>query len=126
MAAHRRLAGGEIAGDDDEPLALRQAIAQIGHRLAVRPAFKIESGIGRQLERASGEAIELIVHRTLPWGSGAAGVAQADERRADKKAVATVLVTGVDRSRCVAGEVATTAPRRGGRTRWRRESKEER
>src|SRR3546814_3505363 len=58
---------------------------------------------------------ELIVHRTLPWGSGSEGVAQADERRADQPAVETVLVKGVDRRRCVAGQVAPQAPRIGGR-----------
>src|SRR3546814_17907669 len=68
MPDQRCLAGADIAGDDDEALALRQAIAQIGHCLPVRAAFEIESGIGRQLERASGEAIELIVHRKFPLG----------------------------------------------------------
>ena len=66
MADQRRLARADIAGDDDEAFALRQPIAKVGHRLAVRSALEIESGIGRQLERASGEAVELIVHRSNP------------------------------------------------------------
>jgi hypothetical protein len=63
MADERRLARAHVAGDDDEAFTLREAITQIGHRLAVRAAFEIEMRVGRQLERPAGETIELIVHR---------------------------------------------------------------
>src|SRR3546814_7519729 len=45
MTHQRRLSRSDIAGDNDKALALRQTIAQIGHRLAVRRAFKIEMRI---------------------------------------------------------------------------------
>src|SRR3546814_17774458 len=88
MPDQRCLAGADIAGDDDEALALRQAIAQIGHCLTVRAAFEIESGIGRQLERASGEAIEMIVHRTFPLG-----LDQKESRKPKKGAPSSWLLT---------------------------------
>src|SRR3546814_7192892 len=53
MADQRRLARADIAGDDDEALALRQAIAEIGHRLAVRGGLEPEARIGRSEEHTS-------------------------------------------------------------------------
>src|SRR5690606_38527152 len=50
------------AGDDDEAFALRQAIAQIRQRLAMRRALEIEMRVRRELERSALQSIELIVH----------------------------------------------------------------
>ncbi len=63
MPDQRCLARADVAGDDDETFALREAIAEVGHRFAVGAAFEIEMRVWRQLERTPGETIELIVHR---------------------------------------------------------------
>ncbi|QYU70774.1 hypothetical protein J4558_11955 [Leptolyngbya sp. 15MV] len=61
----RRLARPHLAGDDDEPLRLREAISQIRQCLAVRSALEIELRVGRELEGASGQAIEVVEHRAF-------------------------------------------------------------
>jgi hypothetical protein len=61
----RRLARTDLAGDDNEALALTEAIAEIAHRLLVADAFKVELRIGSQLEGASAEAVELLVHEVV-------------------------------------------------------------
>ena len=50
MRDQRRFARADLAGDDDEPFALVQAIAKIGQRLLVRDALKEIGGVGRELE----------------------------------------------------------------------------
>ena len=69
MADQGRLAGADLAGDDDEALALGEAVAEIGHRLAVRAAVEPEARIGGQLEGLSGEAVTIGVHKTSPAGA---------------------------------------------------------
>ena len=66
MTHQRGLARTDLASNDDEPFALRQPIAQIAQRLAMRGAFEIKARIGRQLERASAQFIELIIHLVIP------------------------------------------------------------
>ena len=66
MRDQGRLAGADLAGDDDEALALGEAVAQIGHRLLVGAAVEPEARVGRQLERLSGQAVSLGVHVSLP------------------------------------------------------------
>ena len=53
----------DLAGHDDEALALGEAVAEIGHRLPVRPAVIPEARVGRQLEGLSGQAIMLGIHK---------------------------------------------------------------
>ena len=67
MRDQRGFARADFAGDDDKAFALRQTIAQIGQRLAVRQAFEIESRIRRQLERSAFQPIEIIEHRVPPF-----------------------------------------------------------
>ena len=55
MLDERRLARADIAGDDDEALALRQAEAEIRHRLLVRAAFEVEARVGCQLKGRRGQ-----------------------------------------------------------------------
>ena len=67
MRDQRGLARANLAGDHHKAFALRQAIAQIGQRLAVRHAFKIKRRIWGKLERPSGKPIEIIEHfNSLP------------------------------------------------------------
>ena len=54
-----------LAGDDNEALTLRQAVAEIAHRLLVADALEIELRIGGELEGAPAEAVELFVHEVL-------------------------------------------------------------
>jgi hypothetical protein len=51
-----------IAGDDDEALALRQAIAEIGHSLAVSRRLEPETRVRRQLKRALAQTKMRLVH----------------------------------------------------------------
>jgi len=60
-----RLAGADLAGDGDEALALREAVAQIGHRLLVRPAVEPEARVRGQLEGLPAQAIMLGVHSQI-------------------------------------------------------------
>ena len=47
QAAHdRRLAGADLAGDDDEAFALIDAVLQIGERALVAAAAEVERGSG--------------------------------------------------------------------------------
>jgi hypothetical protein len=62
MPHQRRLASANVAGDDDETFTLRQAIAQIGQRLAMGGALEIIMRVRRQLERAALQSIKLFVH----------------------------------------------------------------
>ena len=65
MLDQGRLAGADLAGDGDEALALRQAVAEIGHRLAVGAALEPEARVGRQLERLPGQVEMLDIHVSL-------------------------------------------------------------
>ena len=71
MANQRRLAGADIAGDDDEALTLRQPVAEIRHRLAMRPALVPETRVGRQLEGLFAEAVVIRIHAASPPGDWA-------------------------------------------------------
>ena len=59
---HRRLARSDLAGDDDEALALRHPVAEIAQRLAVRDALEIEIRVRRQLEGSARETVILVEH----------------------------------------------------------------
>ena len=77
MRDESRFACANLASNDDKAFALRQAIAQIGQRLAMRQAFEIESRIGCQLERTALQPIEIIEHNLPPLGLKA--VTQTDQ-----------------------------------------------
>jgi len=62
----RRLARADLAGDDHEALALREAIAEVGQRLAVRLALEIECGVGCELEGSSLKPVEVVEHWCFP------------------------------------------------------------
>ena len=47
---HRRLARADLAGDDDEALALRHPVAEIAQRLSMRDALEVERRVRRELE----------------------------------------------------------------------------
>ena len=49
----RGLAGADLAGDDDEALALMQPVGQMRHGAGVAGAAEEEARIGRELERQS-------------------------------------------------------------------------
>jgi hypothetical protein len=63
-----RLARADLAGDDHEAFALRQAIAEVRQGLAMRDAAEIERRIGRQLEGLACQAIEIVKHLTPSSG----------------------------------------------------------
>ena len=64
QAAHdRRLAGADIAGDDDEPFALVQTVLEIGEGALVAAAAEVERRIGIELERLAGQPEKGFVHR---------------------------------------------------------------
>jgi hypothetical protein len=58
-AQHGRLAGPNLAGDDDQPLAALDPEPQIGHRLGVRRRKVDEARVGRQRERQLLQSIEI-------------------------------------------------------------------
>src|SRR3546814_14020164 len=66
--------------------------------------------VGGQLKGASGEAVELIVHRNILL-SGSEIIAQPAQRRADELAVEPVPVESVDRGRRGASQAAPQPPR---------------
>ena len=59
----RRLAGADLAGDDDEPLALVEPVLEVRERALVAPAAVVERRIGVELEGLAGEPEEGFVHR---------------------------------------------------------------
>ena len=61
-AQHRRLAGADLAGDDDEPLVARHAVLEIGAGAAVLLAAEVEAGVGVELERLAAQPVEAFVH----------------------------------------------------------------
>ena len=64
QAAHdRRLAGADLAGDDDEAFALVQPVLEIGEGALVAPAAEVERRIGIELERFARQPEERFVHR---------------------------------------------------------------
>ena len=67
----RRLARSDLAGNDDEALALGQAEAEIRHRLPVRGGLVPETRIGGQRERPAGQSVMVFVHRRPACLSGA-------------------------------------------------------
>lgn len=58
----RGLAGTDLAGDDDESLAQRQAVIQVGHRPLVALGAEEKSRIGIELERFGAKAVIVFVH----------------------------------------------------------------
>jgi hypothetical protein len=63
QVAHQRgLAGTDFAGDDDEALALRQAVLEVGHGALVALAAEEEVRIGAQLEGLGGKSVVSLVH----------------------------------------------------------------
>src|SRR5206468_7661565 len=74
-AAHERcLACADLAGDDDEPLALIQAVLQIRECALVATAAEIERGIRVELKGLTCQSVESFVH-----GGSAERVRQSDE-----------------------------------------------
>ena len=67
MRDKRRLARTHLSGDDDETLTLIEAVAEIAQRFLVRETLEIESRIGRELEGALAETVELFVHGALSY-----------------------------------------------------------
>ena len=59
----RRLAGADLAGDDDETLALVEPVLEVRERALVAPAAVVERRIGVELEGFAGEPVEGFVHR---------------------------------------------------------------
>src|SRR3546814_12945101 len=62
-----RLAGTDLAGDDDEALRLAQAEAEIGQRPALRQAPIVEAEIRRPVEGIFPQLEEVGVCHLLPW-----------------------------------------------------------
>ena len=63
QAAHdRRLAGADLAGDDDEAFVLVQPVLEVCDGAPVLPAAEVERRIGIELERLAGQAVEGFVH----------------------------------------------------------------
>ena len=65
-AAERRLAGADVAGDDDEALAAADGVLQQLERVGVRRALVQVLGIGRQAERLFREPVIVLVHDYPP------------------------------------------------------------
>jgi len=82
MADQGRLARADLAGHDDEALALGEAVAEIGHGLPVRATVEPEARVGGQLKRLPVQAVMIGVHMTLPRARPLEGVAEAGRRRA--------------------------------------------
>ena len=70
-AHQRRLAGADLAGDDQEALALVHAVLQVRKGARVPLAPEVEGRIGTQLEGLAGQAIEFFVHASLRGGETA-------------------------------------------------------
>src|SRR5262249_61998639 len=64
--AQRRLAGADVAGDDDEALAAPDRVLQKVERVAVRLAAIEELRIRRQAERLLRESVIVFVHQRVP------------------------------------------------------------
>src|SRR2546430_11955199 len=61
-AQQRRLAGADLAGQDDEALALADPVDELGQRLAVARRLEEELRIRRGTEWCLAEPVELEVH----------------------------------------------------------------
>ena len=61
-AQDHRLAGADLAGDDDEAFVARHAVLQIGLGAAVLLAAEVESGVGVELEGLAAQPVEGFVH----------------------------------------------------------------
>jgi hypothetical protein len=108
VSYQRRLAGADLAGDDDEALALLKPEGEVGHGPAVRAAGVEEARARAELERPSREGVVFRVHRGGPQGrvaavaafrAGGAGRAcrQASRPASEGEATgATVVRTGID------------------------------
>src|SRR5215469_3511293 len=62
MADEGGLAGADLAGDDDEALALVQAVLQIGDSLLMAGGAKEEARVGAELERLAAQLVEVVIH----------------------------------------------------------------
>ena len=63
-----RLARPNLAGDDDEPFGVVQAIDHIGHRLAMHAALEKEARIGGQLKRPRRKPVKFGIHGSKRLG----------------------------------------------------------
>src|SRR5262249_42905804 len=78
QASHqRRLAGADLASDDDEAFALVDAVLQVGEGALVAAASVEERRIGVELEGLAGEPEESLVHAWprrygISWRTGSA------------------------------------------------------
>src|SRR5207249_9600876 len=69
-AAERRLAGADVAGDDDEAFTAADGVLQQVERAGVRLTAVQIFGIRREAERLFGEPVIFFVHFfTLSWGA---------------------------------------------------------
>ena len=77
-AQQRRLAGADLAGEDDEALALADAVDELGQRFAVARRLEEELRIRRGTEWCLAEPVELEVHDIyLPAAGRSLGVSSA-------------------------------------------------
>ncbi|PAV68204.1 hypothetical protein WR25_25551 [Diploscapter pachys] len=106
MPHQRRLARADIAGHDDEPLALRDAIAQIGHRLAMRRRLIPEAGVRGELEGASGQPEMVFVHPVRPLE----GIARGDQRLRGPSGVQIARVERINARTGRGGDPAEAVP----------------
>src|SRR6185312_9245690 len=77
VAHQRRLPGADLAGDDDEALALVDAVLEVRERALVAATAEVERRIGIELERLAGQPVEGFVHAL----TSSEDVADTDEER---------------------------------------------
>jgi hypothetical protein len=66
IAGQRRLAGTHLAGDEDEPALLLAAELEVREGLGVALRQIEVLGVGREVERLLGQAVEGLVHQLPP------------------------------------------------------------
>jgi hypothetical protein len=59
---HHRLAGADLAGDDDEALVARDAVLEVGLGAPVLLAREVELRVGVELEGLAAQPVEGLVH----------------------------------------------------------------
>ncbi len=71
--AQHRLAGADLAGDDDDAFAAAERFGHFRAGARMRSAEELESQIGREAEGMPPEAVELLTRRQLVGRVGTAG-----------------------------------------------------
>ncbi len=69
-AQHRRLAGTDLAGDDDEAFVARDAVLEVRFGAPVLLAAEEEVRVGIELERVAAQAVEGFVHFRIAGEGG--------------------------------------------------------